>query len=111
MAVSEIDKRPLRTGRIAALLLSGLVAADIAAQLAVFAFAGRPFQSLSVNRWSPYGLVRNNPALTSPSFEINRDGFRTTREFDKRKPPGVFRIILLGGSALYSGVVPGAARL
>lgn len=57
---------------------------EITAQIVVLAFAGKPFRSLSFYRWSAYGLVRNNPDLTSPAFVINRNGFRATRTTTRR---------------------------
>ncbi|MBI4365373.1 MAG: hypothetical protein HY543_00990 [Deltaproteobacteria bacterium] len=94
-----------------AALLAIFIVVEIVAQLLVWQFAGRPFRSLSFYRWSAYGLVRNNPELTSPSFIINRNGFRAMRDYQRQKPPGVFRVMLFGGSVLYSGIVPAAARL
>lgn len=102
---------PIRWGRVLAALLAIFIVVEIVAQLLVWQFAGRPFRSLSFYRWSAYGLVRNNPDLTSPSFIINRNGFRAMRDYQRRKPKGVFRVMLFGGSVLYSGIVPAAARL
>lgn len=111
MADSEPAPSPIRWGRVLAALLAIFIAVEIVAQLLVWQFAGRPFRSLSFYRWSAYGLVRNNPNLTSPSFIINRNGFRAMRDYQRRKPEGVFRVMLFGGSVLYSGIVPTAARL
>jgi hypothetical protein len=111
MAASESVPSSIRWGRVLAALLAIFIAAEIVAQLLVWQFAGRPFRSLSFYRWSAYGLVRNNPDLTSPSFIINRNGFRAVRDYQRRKPQGVFRVMLFGGSVLYSGIVPAAARL
>lgn len=101
MAVSE---KPFRISRLVAALLVFLLAAEGAARLVVWSYAGEGFRSLSLYRWSPYGLVRNNPYLTSPSFRINANGFRATRDYAREKAPGTIRVILLGGSVLYSGI-------
>jgi hypothetical protein len=111
MAASEKEQNAIRWRRVVAATLVVYFIIEITAQIVVLAFAGKPFHSLSFYRWSAYGLVRNNPDLTSPAFVINRNGFRSTRNYEKEKPPGVFRVMLLGGSVLYSGIVPAAARL
>lgn len=100
---------PVRWGRVFAALAILVLVAELAAQALIYAYAGKPFRSLSPYRWSAYGLVRNNPDLTSPGFEIEKNGFRSIREFTKAKPPGTLRVILLGGSVLYSGLA--GARL
>lgn len=91
-------------GRVFAALAVLALAAELVSQALIYAYAGKPFQSLSPYRWSAYGLVRNNPALTSPGFEIEKNGFRSVKAFSKAKPPGTLRVILLGGSVLYSGL-------
>ena len=100
---------PIRWGRVIAALAVLALAAELASQALIYAYAGKPFQSLSTYRWSAYGLVRNNPALTSPGFEIESNGFRSVKAFTKEKAPGTLRVILLGGSVLYSGLA--GARL
>ncbi|WP_422002457.1 hypothetical protein [Reyranella sp.] len=100
---------PIRWGRVFALLALLALVGEAISQGMIYAYAGRPFQSLSVYRWSPYGLVRNNPGLTSPGYEIDRSGFRSLGEYQKKKPPGTLRVLLLGGSVLYSGLA--GARL
>ncbi len=110
MAASEpAISTGIRWGRIFATLAVLALLAEIASQALIYVYAGKPFQSLSLYRWSAYGLVRNNPALTSPGFEIDSSGFRSLKEFTKQKPPGTLRVLLLGGSVLYSG--PAGARL
>lgn len=104
MDASDPSAAPIRWARVLAGAVLVLLLVEAIAQGAVYAFAGRPFESLSLYRWSPYGLVRNNPALTSPGFQINRNGFRDVRDFEKRKGERVFRVMLLGGSVLYSGL-------
>lgn len=99
----------MRWGRVFAALAVVALAAELVSQALIFAYAGKPFQSLSPYRWSAYGLVRNNPELTSPGFEIEKNGFRSVKAFSKAKPPGTLRVILLGGSVLYSGLA--GARL
>jgi hypothetical protein len=111
MAASDTGQNAIRWSRVVAAMLAVLFVLEITSQTVVWAFAGKPFHSLSLYRWSAYGLVRNNPDLTSPAFVINRNGFRATRDYEKEKPPGVFRVMLLGGSVLYSGLVPAVARL
>src|SRR5689334_5267680 len=111
MAASEKQPSLLRWGRVIAAVLIGFFIAEFGAQVVIYAYAGKPFRSLSLYLWSPYGLVRNNPNLTSPAFVINHQGFRATREYTRQKPPNTFRVILLGGSVLYSGIVPNVARL
>ena len=101
----------VRWARIFAALIVLFAIAEIFSQAVVYYYAGKPFQSLTVNIWSPYGLVRNNPALTSPGFDISPNGFRSTRDYTLNKPPHTFRVLMLGGSVLYSGLVPSVARL
>lgn len=107
--MADSDARP-RLGRVIAALVAGLLLIELGARIIVFNFAGEGFRSLALYRWSAYGLVRNNPELTSPSFKINAAGLRSMREFSRTKPPGTFRVLLLGGSVLYAGI-GGAARL
>lgn len=85
-------------------MLALLAAAEGAARLYVWFWAGKEYRSTALYRWSPYGLVRNNPDVTSPTFQIDRSGFRNIEEFDRLKPPGTYRVILLGGSVLYAGL-------
>lgn len=107
MAASSAS--PLRWGRVIGALAVLALVAELASQALIYAYAGKPFQSLSTYRWSAYGLVRNNPELTSPGFEIERNGFRSVKAFSREKAPGTLRVILLGGSVLYSGLA--GARL
>ena len=110
MAASEpANATGLRWGRIFATLAVLALVAELVSQGLIYVYAGKPFHSLSLYRWSAYGLVRNNPALTSPGFEIEGNGFRSVKAFTKEKPPGTVRVILLGGSVLYSGLA--GARL
>ncbi len=110
MAASEpASPTGLRWGRIFATLAVLSLVAELLSQALIYAYAGKPFHSLSLYRWSAYGLVRNNPELTSPGYEIEGNGFRSIKSFTKEKPPGTLRVILLGGSVLYSGLA--GARL
>src|SRR5689334_20735867 len=105
MAASETS--PVRWGRVFAALAVLVLVAELASQALIYVYAGKPFQSLSVYRWSAYGLVRNNPSLTSPGFEISKSGFRSIDDYQKKKPAGTLRVLLLGGSVLYSGLAGG----
>lgn len=96
---------PLRWPRILAVILAAFLLVEAGAQAFFLAWSGKPFNSIFLYQWSPYGLVRNNPDLTG-NFEISRDGFRDTRTYTRDKPPKTLRLILLGGSVLYSGVTP-----
>lgn len=84
-------------------------------QIGIYYWSGKPFTSFQPYVWSPYGLVRNNPKLNSPGFGINSNGFREVREYSQTKPPGTIRVMLLGGSVLYSGLggtpLPGVPRV
>ena len=106
MAASERSAGPVtrRWGRIFAALIVAFAVVEVAARAFFLAWAGRPFDSLSPYIWSPYGLVRNNPALTSPQFQINPNGFRNLESFERLKPERTFRVMLLGGSVLYAGL-------
>lgn len=110
MAASSEAADPVRWGRVIALIVLGALLVEAASQAAIQWFAGSPFRSFSYYRWSPYGLVRNNPDHTSPAFNINRNGFREVRNYEKRKGPRTFRVMLMGGSVLYAGL-GGPARL
>lgn len=104
---SEESSPSLRWARLLSVGLLALFGVELAAQLFIFAWSGERFRSLSKYNWSPYGLVRNNPDLNSPDFRINRDGFRDVRNYEKRKPDNTLRVMLFGGSVLYSGVWSG----
>lgn len=104
MAASDPGPIEIRWGRVVAVALVVALAAELASQVFLYAWAGERFRSLSFYRWSPYGLVRNNPDLSSPDFKISDDGFRNVRRFSKNKPPGTLRVLMMGGSTLYSGI-------
>jgi hypothetical protein len=104
MADSDI-RAPLRWPRILAVILAAFLLVEACAQLFFVVWSGKPFNSVFLYQWSPYGLVRNNPDLTG-NFEISRDGFRETRTYETTKPANTFRIILVGDSVLYSGATP-----
>lgn len=98
------DSRGIRWVRVLAAVLVIAVAAEIGARVFVRAWAGEPFSSLSFYVWSPYGLVRNNPRLTSPKFKINANGFRNVDTYSRAKPADTYRVLMVGGSVLYSGL-------
>jgi len=105
----------IRWGRILAVIILAVFALEVFSQLVVYCWAGKRYDSFSNYVWSPYGLVRSNPRLTNPAYQINSNGFREVREYSRRKPPGTIRILFLGGSVLFSGVAgttfPGQARV
>lgn len=94
----------IRWCRILCVLLAMVAVAEGAARLYVWFWAGKEYRSTALYHWSPYGLVRNNPEVTSPTFQIDKSGFRNIEQFDRLKPPGTYRVILLGGSVLYAGL-------
>lgn len=96
----------VRWGRIGGLLVAALLCCELTCQLFFYLWAGERFRSLQPMVWSPYGLVRNNPELTSPEFKHDRAGFRDRREYERVKPPNTLRVLLLGASVLYSAVTP-----
>ena len=73
---------PIRWARIAAVLVVILGLVEAASQLFTYVWAGQPYRSFAKYRWSPYGLVRNNPELTMPGYTINANGV----EFGFEKP-------------------------
>jgi len=101
---SSVTSATIRWSRIICVMLALLTAAEGAARLYVWLWTGKEYRSTALYRWSPYGLVRNNPDVTSPTFQIDKSGFRNIEEFDRLKPPGTYRVILLGGSVLYAGL-------
>jgi hypothetical protein len=109
------SEKPIRWGRVFGLLLLSLLIVEAASQVYVYAWAGERFRSFHKQTWSPYGLVRNNPDLTLPGFHHNRNGFRNLKDFEQKKPANTLRVIMLGGSTLYSGIasthVAGAERV
>ncbi|HKQ53069.1 MAG TPA: hypothetical protein VJT74_11905, partial [Pyrinomonadaceae bacterium] len=109
------DERPIRWGRIFGLLILSLLVVELACQVYVYFWAGERFRSFHKQVWSPYGLVRNNPELTLPGFHHNRNGFRNVQDFTRAKPEKTLRVMMLGGSTLYSGIagthVRGAERV
>ena len=92
-----------------------IVWCELFLQIGIFHWSGKNFSSFQPYVWSPYGLVRNNPKFTSPAFHINSNGFREVREYTQEKPPNTVRVMLLGGSVLYSGLggvpIPGITRV
>src|SRR3954464_13760551 len=98
------DSEKLRWWRVIALLVVLLFLTECFARAYVWFWAGKPYRSMATYEWSPYGLVRNNPDLTSPHFQIDRNGFRNTEVFERQKPPRTYRVLLLGGSVLYAGL-------
>ena len=94
----------IRWHRVIGVIVLAALFAEGAARLAVYVWSGKSYRSLSPYVWSPYGLVRNNPRLTSPAFAIDKDGFHDVRNFSQRKPANTLRVILLGGSTLASGL-------
>lgn len=105
----------IRWGRVCGMLVLALVIVELVCQVYVYFWAGTPFRSFHKQVWSPYGLVRNNPDLTLPGFHHNRNGFRNMQDFTREKPPHTLRVMMLGGSTLYSGIasthVRGAERV
>jgi hypothetical protein len=104
MAVSDAPAPP-RWGRILGVLAAIFLVLEAGAQGYYFRWTGRPYGSVFLYLWSPYGLVRNNPNLTG-NFSISPQGFREVRAYDRVKPPNTFRVMLMGGSVLYSGSTP-----
>jgi hypothetical protein len=113
--MSEPQAKSIRWTRIAAMLVVCLLVTELSAQVYVYFWAGQRFRSFHKQTWSPYGLVRNNPNLTLPGFHHNRNGFRNSGDFTQQKPPNTLRVIMLGGSTLYSGIagthIEGAERV
>jgi lysophospholipase L1-like esterase len=102
--VTDEAPQELRWTRLLAVGLLALLVVETGARLFVHAWSGESFRSLTKYTWSPYGLVRNNPELNSPGFQINANGFRNLEDFDERKGERTLRVLLLGGSVLYSGL-------
>jgi hypothetical protein len=94
----------LRWGRVLLAVLLVLLLAEGTMQAFVYKWSGERYRSLYPYRWSAYGLVRNNPELTSVSYKINPNGFRNLQTFTQQKPEKTLRIIVLGGSVMYSGL-------
>jgi hypothetical protein len=103
MAQSNASQ-PVRWHRIWGLLLLALLIIELVSQVFVYRWAGERFKTFEKYHWSAYGLVRNNPELTSPEFKINANGFRNSRTFTREKPANTLRVLMLGGSVLYSGL-------
>jgi hypothetical protein len=101
---TEPSSPQLRWPRLLSVGVLALLVFELAAQIFIYTWSGESFRSLSKYSWSAYGLVRNNPELNSPGFKINRNGFRDLRDYQKRKPDNTLRVMLFGGSVLYSGL-------
>ncbi len=106
---------PIRWHRIFAVLVAAACVFELVAQVFTFFWAEQPYRSFSKYQWSPYGLVRNNPALSMPGYQINANGFRDLVDYTVAKPPRTFRVLMVGGSVLYSPLagktVAGAERV
>jgi hypothetical protein len=94
----------IRWPRVFAVLLLLLLFAEVGARTFIAVWAQQPYRTLSLYRWSPYGLVRNNPNVTSPKFRISPNGFRNPEVFTREKPKGTLRVLMMGGSVLYAGL-------
>jgi hypothetical protein len=102
--------KPIRWHRIVAALGVAVLLVELFAQAYTWVWAGRPYRSLAKYRFSPYGLVRNNPALTMAGYTVSEDGFRNPRSFSRQKPPHTLRVLLVGGSVLYAGLAGSPVR-
>lgn len=100
----NVDAPSIRWHRVIGTVLLVFAITEVTSRVVVRAWSGKSFQSLSLYKWSPYGLVRNNPRATSDAFQISANGFRNTKIFTQLRPKRTLRILMLGGSALYSGV-------
>ena len=107
--------QPIRWGRITGLLVLSFLVIELVCQAYVYFWVGERFKSFHKQTWSPYGLVRNNADLTLPGFHHDRNGFRNLKDFTQEKPKNTLRVIMLGGSTLYSGIasihIKGAERV
>ncbi len=97
-----MEAEPIRWRRIFAILVVLVCVVELVSQAFTFLWAEHRYDSFSKYRWSPYGLVRNNPALTMPGYTINENGFRDLADYSEVKPPNTIRILMVGGSVLYS---------
>jgi hypothetical protein len=105
MADFEVRQASVRWGRILGMLTAVFLVVEAGAQAYFAHWTGRPYGSIFLYLWSPYGLVRNNPKITG-NYSISADGFREVRTYHKTPPKNTLRILLLGGSVLYSGTTP-----
>lgn len=104
MAASESPSAGVRWGRVWALAVAAVLVAEVFGQAYFRLWSGQWLRSTSLYVWSPYGLVRSNPAATSPQYAINANGFRDLRNYSRERRPGTIRVLMLGGSVLYSGI-------
>ena len=97
------------------LFLFAILWCELFLQIGISYWSGKKFTSFHPYLWSPYGLVRNNPNFNSPGYSINSNGFREIKEYSQTKPANTVRVMLLGGSVLYSGLggtpIPGMPRV
>ena len=96
------EQPKLRWRRIIGILILLVAAGEGISQALIYKWAGTPYRTLSLYRFSPYGLARNNPDTTSPGFQINPNGFRNVGTYSRQKPENTLRVLMLGGSTLYS---------
>ncbi|MBM4376556.1 MAG: hypothetical protein FJ095_15850 [Deltaproteobacteria bacterium] len=83
--------------------LALLICGELAARVVTERVVGRPFKSFDPYSFTGYGIYRENPNYTHPSFVHNRAGFRSLDEFTVTKPPSTLRVLALGASVLYAG--------
>ena len=99
----------IRWSRVLCAVLLVFAVGEVSSRVAIRLLVGEPFRSFDGYIFSGYGVFRQNPHYTHPSFVHNSVGFRNHEEFSVEKPERTLRVMGIGASVLYAGsaAVPG----
>ncbi len=103
------ENAAIRWSRVLCAILLIFALGEMSSRVAIRVLLGEPFRSFDAYVFSGYGVFRQNPRYTHPSFAHNSAGFRNREEFNVEKPERTLRVMGIGASVLYAGSagVPG----
>jgi hypothetical protein len=86
----------------ALLLVAGFSILELGARLYLRAFHGYAGGSLLQYEFDPYkNVLPTRGYVDTRGLQHNSQGFRRTEEVSRTKPPGTYRVFLMGGSTAY----------